>query len=129
LPEDSAFEAFTVDVQLGEGKARLAPLHAELANLQLNGKGTAQLESLDFRADFNARLEPGLAELDPACRINERFTAIDWPVECKGNLNGDPGEWCGVDSGEIVEELTKNEVQRKVGKEAGRLLDKLLKKE
>lgn len=128
LPENSAFEALTVDLQLGEGKARLAPLRAELANLQLNGQGAAQLDTLDFRADFNARLEPGLAELDPACRVNERFTAIDWPVECKGNLNGDPAKWCGVDSGEIVEELTKNEVQRKVEEKAGRLFDKLLKK-
>ncbi|WP_116368777.1 AsmA family protein [Parahaliea mediterranea] len=129
LPADSAFEALTVDVQLADGKARLAPLRAELANIQLTGKGAAQLDSLDFKADFAARLDPGLAEVDPACRVNERYTAIDWPLECKGNLNGDAGDWCRVDSGEILEDLGKNEVQRKVKEEAGRLFDRLLKKQ
>ncbi|GAB3291332.1 AsmA family protein [Parahaliea aestuarii] len=129
LPTDSAFEALTVDLQLAEGKARLSPLHAELANIQLTGKGAAQLDSLDFKADFAARLDPGLAEVDPACRVNERYTAIDWPLECEGNLNGDAGDWCRVDSGEIIEDLGKNEVQRKVQEEAGRLFERLLKKD
>lgn len=126
LSRDSAFEALTADLQLAEGKARLAPLRAELKYIALAGTGEVDLSSLAFDADFAARLDPGLAELDPACRVNERYTAIDWPLECKGQLDGDPGEWCSVDSGEIIEDLTRNEVERKVQEKAGKLFDKLL---
>ncbi|MBN7796515.1 AsmA family protein [Parahaliea mediterranea] len=129
LPEDSAFEALTVDIQVEQGVARLAPLRAELPHVALTGTGDIDLETQGFEAVFKARLDQGLSEMDPACRVNERFTAIDWPVNCAGSLGGDPGQWCKVDSGEIVEELTKNEVQRKVQKEAGRLFDKLLNKD
>lgn len=134
LPQDSTFEALTVDIQVDGGKAKLAPLRAELPHLALTGKGDIDLESLAFDARFQANLDQSLSEgaalaVDPACRVNERYTAIDWPVACEGQLDGDPGEWCKVDSGEIVEDLTENEVKRKVQKEAGRLFDKLLDKD
>jgi AsmA protein len=129
LPEDSAFEAFTADIQVADGRARLAPLRAELPDLALTGTGAVSLATLDFKAEFDTRLEDSLAQLDPACHINKRYTAIDWPLVCKGQLGGEPGDWCSVDSGAIIEELTRNEVERKVQKEAGRLFDKLLNRE
>ena len=51
--------------------------------------------------------------------------AIDWPVDCKGNIDGEPAKWCRVDTKEIVEDLGENEVRRKLEKKAGKLLDKL----
>jgi len=129
LSEDTTFEALTADIKVQDGSARLTPLRAELQHIALTGTGDVDLDSLEFDADFKARLDAGLSEMDPACRINERYTAIDWPVECDGNLSGDPGKWCAVDSGEILEELAKNEAKRKLGKEAGRLFDKLLNKD
>ena len=53
--------------------------------------------------------------------------AIDWPVKCKGNTSEDPAKWCGVDTQEIIEDLAKNEAQRTIEKEAGKLLDKFFK--
>ncbi len=48
-------------------------------------------------------------------------------MECEGNLSGEPGDWCGVDTGDILEQLAKQEAKRQVQKEAGKLLDKLFK--
>ncbi len=129
LPTDSAFQALTLDVALAGGKARLAPLNAELQHVKLTGEGDLELASLDFDADFAARLSPELASLDPACRVNERYTAIAWPLACEGNLGGEPADWCRVNTSEIVEDLTKQEVQRKVEKEAGKLLNKFLERD
>lgn len=129
LATDSAFEALTVDIKVEEGKARLAPLRGELQHLALKGTGDLDLKSLKFDAKFKARIAEGLSELDPACRIHQRYTAIDWPLECEGELGGKPSKWCSVDSGEILEELAKNEVKRKLGQEAGRLLDRLRKQD
>ena len=82
----------------------------------------------DFDTTFKARLSPELETLDRACRVSKRLTAIDWPVHCRGNANGDAGKWCNVDSAKIIEDLTRNEGERKLKKEAGKLLDKLFKR-
>ena len=115
-----------MDIQLGNGLARLKPLRADLEDVTLRGQGKLNLLTDKFEADFAARLSPELAELDPACAINQRYTAIDWPVSCEGDITGDPADWCGVDSGKIIEELATNEVKRKVQKEGVKLLEGLL---
>ena len=126
FPTDSAFTALGAQLQLADGEVRLSPLRAEMPHIGLTGTGTLNLLSQDLEATFKARLSPALEQLDPACRVNERLAAIDWPVECKGNLDTDPGQWCAVDTAEIIEELTKNEARRRVKKEAGKLFEKLL---
>jgi AsmA protein len=125
LPDSSHFRNLSMAITLGEGEARLKPLRAELPHLSLSGNGRLDLASKAFKSEFKARLSPGLGELDPACEVSKRLTSIDWPVECKGQITGDPGEWCAVDTEEIIEDLAKYEVQRKVEKKAGKLLDKL----
>ena len=133
FPTDTAFQSLAVDVQLVQGEARLRPLLAALPGVQLTGTGKLDLLSRDFDTTFEARLSPALAAVDPACRINERYTAIDWPVTCAGNVAGEPDEWCKVDTAAIIEELASGElkrkaaeeVERKFGEEAGDLLEKL----
>jgi uncharacterized protein involved in outer membrane biogenesis len=127
FPDSTAFTALGADIQLADGKARLVPLRAELAQVALTGTGNYDLLSKDFKAIFKARLSPELENLDRACRVSKRLTAIDWPVDCKGNANGEPARWCKVDTEEIIQDLTKNEAQRKLKKEAGKLLDKLFR--
>jgi AsmA protein len=127
LPESSRLSDLSARVVMRDGSAVLAPLNIDANAVRLRGDGRLDLLSQDFRATFAAKITPELAELDPACEVNERYTNIDWPVACEGNLEGDPDEWCGVDTQKIIEELARNEAKRKIGKEAGRLLDKLFK--
>jgi uncharacterized protein involved in outer membrane biogenesis len=127
FPADSALRDLSADVRVGEGIARLNPLRIDLEGVSLRGKGNIDLLSRDFKATFNARISPELGELDPACRVDERYTDIDWPVKCRGNVGDDPGEWCEVDTGDILEQLAKGEAKRRIEKEAGKLLDKLFK--
>lgn len=124
--DDTAFRALSAKVQLDNGVATLDPLTATLPAIALSGDGNLGLETQDLRATLRARIDPTLAELDPACKIDERYTQIDWPLECRGNLAGDPADWCTVDTAEIVKELAKNEAEEKVKKKAGKLLKKLI---
>jgi len=128
LPESTRFENLSVKLKMGKGKLHMKPFRAELANVKLNGEGAMDILKQDFSATFIARLSAALGELDPACRVNERLTAIDWPVNCKGSLADDPARWCSVDSQEIIEQMAKKEVQHQVEKEAGKLFNKLFKK-
>ena len=133
FPGESSFTALSVDINLGGGKAKLQPLRAQLGEIGLKGTGSLDLTSMDFNATFKAKVSAGLEKLDPACRVNERITSIDWPVKCKGNVTGEPADWCSVDSGEIIEDLAENElkrqaqkeVEKKYGKGAGDALKKI----
>ena len=124
FPSSSEFQTLSIDIKLGKGKANLAPLKAQLGAIKLKGTGALDISSREFDTRFTATMSTGLEKLDPACRVNDRITSIDWPVDCNGNVAGEPGEWCSVDSGDIIEDLATNEV--KLGKEAGDLLKGLL---
>ncbi|QIB65338.1 AsmA family protein [Kineobactrum salinum] len=129
LPTRSEFESLTASITLGQGQALLAPLRAELAHLSLLGEGNFDLASAEFNARLEAQLSPDLASLDPACRVNERLTAIAWPVNCSGSPDTAPAGWCKVDSREIIRELASSELQRKAREEGGKLLQRLLQRD
>ena len=125
FPPNTKFQTLSADIQLGDGKAMLRPLRAELRHIALKGTGAFDLLSLDFKATVKATLSPNLEQVDRACRVSKRLTAIDWPVNCKGNVSTDPAKWCSVDTEEIIQDLAKNEGKRKLQKEANKLLKKL----
>ena len=125
FPATTHFQALAADLRLGDGTAHLQPLRAELDHIGLTGTGSYTLLEGDFDATFKARLSPGLESLDRACRVSKRLTAIDWPLDCKGNIEGEPTQWCKVDTAQIVRDLSVNEAQRKIEKKAGKLLEKL----
>ena len=128
LPDTTQFENLSAKLRMNEGKVQMKPFRAELANVKLKGEGALNILPQDFKATFTASLSPGLGKLDPACRVNDRLTAIAWPLNCKGSLDGDPASWCGVDSQQIIEDLATKEAKHQLEKEGSKLLDKLFNK-
>lgn len=128
LPMRSSFNSASARIQLAGGEARLNPLLADLDHIGLRGDGRLDLLSNDFVASFRARLAPTLAEVDPACRVNQRLAAIDWPVNCSGQLGGEPGDWCRVDSEAIIADLARRELENMAREEGGRFLQRLLQR-
>lgn len=122
-------ESLAAKIQLADGKARLETLTAALQHVALNGSGGLELLSQDFDFTLKASLSKSLEELDEACSVSNKLTAIDWPVRCSGNLSGDPAKWCGVDSSSIIKDMATNEAKKKVQKKANKFLKKFLEKE
>lgn len=128
LPESTRFEALSLAMNMGDGLLIMNPLRADLSNLKLSGSGSLNILSQEFEATFGAALSEGLAAVDPACRVNKRLVGIEWPVNCAGKISEDPGEWCSVNSQKIIKQMASKEIERKIEKEAGKLLDKFLQK-
>lgn len=122
---DTRFQSLAADVQLGNGAATLSTLRAALPGITFDGSGRYDLLSKQFAVGLKARLSPALEELDHACRVSKRLLAIDWPVDCAGNLDTDAAQWCKVDAAQILQDLAGNEGREKLEKKAGKLLDKL----
>jgi AsmA protein len=125
FPATTRFETLTADIQIANGKAVLDPLRADLPQVELIGSGNFDLLNQDFVANFKARLSPELEQLDHACRVSKRLTAIDWPVDCTGSVGTEPTSWCRVDASKIIQDLTVNEGLEKLQKKASKLFDKL----
>lgn len=113
---------------MSQGKLLMKPLRAELPHVTLKGEGNIDILKQDFSVTFKGRLSPDLGELDSACEVNQRLTAIAWPVKCKGKLSGDPADWCAVDAESIIKDLATKEVEDQVVKKASKYLDKFLNK-
>lgn len=124
FPARTKVSALNAKIQLADGKARLLPLTAALPHVGLAGSGEFALLEQDFNLTFKANLSKSMEELDSACRISNKLTGIEWPVKCKGNLADPPAKWCGVDSSQIIKDLTKQKVQKKANKFLRNLLEK-----
>ena len=114
-PQESKFTSLGGTVQIQNGVARNRDLEAELATLHLNGDGDVDLvqQQLDYRLGLviSGNEAP---DLDPACRINEKYADISWPVRCKGSLQQAE---CGIDYDRIAKlaaEIAGKEVERKL---------------
>jgi AsmA protein len=131
FPADTRFTSLAADIQLAAGKATFNPLHASLPQVALSGDGNYALLQKNFEATFQARLAPELEQLDHACRVSKRLTAIDLPVHCAGSVTAEPSTWCRVDAAQILQALTVNEGPEKlekIKKKASKFLDKLFNK-
>ena len=128
LESITRFDNISVKLKMNQGKLLMKPLLAELPHVQLQGEGNIDILKQDFAVTFRGRLSPDLGELDPACKVNQRLTAIAWPVKCKGKLSDDPASWCAVDVENIVKDLATEEVKNQAVKQASKLLNKFLGK-
>ncbi len=125
---DTRFTNLAADIQVADGKAAFNPLHANLAQVALSGDGNYDLLQKKFEATLKARLSPELEQLDHACRVSKRLSAIDLPVHCAGSITAEPSTWCSVDAAQILQDMTVNEGLEKLEKKASKFLDKLFNK-
>jgi len=132
MPTTTKVSALGMIVDFGDGKARLSSVDLATPGVELNGKGEADLQSMNFSARITAKVGEALSQLDPACRVNERYSSMDWPVNCSGNLLSEDQQACKVDVDSILQQLleyeARNQLQKqaeKLGEKAGSALKKL----
>ncbi|WP_281647705.1 AsmA family protein [Parendozoicomonas sp. Alg238-R29] len=124
-PDETTFRTLKGSVNIVDGIARNNDLTAALAQLNLKGDGNVDLvnQSLDYHLGLTITGETTNDE-DSACRINEKYADITWPVRCKGKLGS--GNLCGIDDqrlgqtlGKIAEKEIKGKLQKKLEEKLG----------
>ena len=132
MPSTTPLTALEVMIDFGDGAAKIDTLAMEMTGVTIAGAGSVALDSFDFRTALIAKLNNDLAQIDPNCRIDERYASINWPVICKGNLSGEPKQWCAINTDSILQQIIESEAKSqlrkqsdKLGKEAGKLLKNL----
>ena len=87
----------------------------------MRGRGAAALRDLVFQATIDTQVGAELEKLDNACRVDERYVGVEWPVVCTGHLMGEPTDWCRLDTSSIIEQMLKNEAKSKLRREVDKL--------
>ena len=124
FPETTEVTALDMKVRFEDGQAQLEPLNLGTPGVAVSGVGMASLATLDFAATLQAQVNKELEAIDPACRIDDRYTGLDLPVNCAGNLADETGNLCRVDVEAIALQLLEREARSKFAKEADKLGEK-----
>ncbi|NLY57997.1 MAG: AsmA family protein [Gammaproteobacteria bacterium] len=127
--ENTPFNKLSGSFKLVNGTVQSRDLVAALPGITARGNGDINLPDQRLNYGVGLHLEGDQREMpDPACRINERYVGIEWPLRCEGYLHN-AAKSCGVDTQgvtRIAGQLLRNEAERKIGDKVGEKLEEKL---
>jgi AsmA protein len=86
------------------------------STIKMKGSGWLSPEQNKMNYKLGVQVAGDQISQDPACAVNERYRDISWPLQCKGQLDAEPKDLCGIDESEmkdIVQDLASEELKRK----------------
>ena len=101
-PDQTRFTSLKGTFNISDGVATNNNLCAAMDQLNLCGGGTVNLINQSIDYSMGVTVTGSTAEEDePACRINEKYADLTWPVRCSGKLGG--SDLCGIDEQRLAE--------------------------
>lgn len=100
-------------------------LTAALAGMRLEGDGTVNTASNELDYELGLRIV-GEIHRDEACRVTEYVKGAVIPVECRGDLTGEPAKLCSFDGSrfrDTLKTMAANAASQKAKKELNRAID------
>ena len=124
--QDTPFNDLRGSFRIVDGTVITENLVADLPGITAKGRGEVMLptQRMDYRLALV--LKGDKTEMpDPACRVNERYAGVEWPIRCSGYLHNAASS-CGVDTEGVTQlagRLLGNEAKRKIGSKLEEKLD------
>lgn len=106
-------------------------LTAALAGMELKGDGTVDLKSSDLDYEVGLRVV-GELHRDEACRVTKYVEGVVIPVECRGDISGEPAKLCSFDGSrfrDTLKGMASNAAKEKAKDEANKAIDDKVGKE
>ncbi|MCB5161236.1 AsmA family protein [Marinomonas algarum] len=126
---DTPFESLRFPAYIVDGKISTPGLDIRSAGVQITGDGVISLP--DSSLNYQANVGISGSEMDNACRVNEKYASLAFPIVCKGQFSDDPAGLCGPDLkgfGKLFADLAKEELKVKAEAEKARAKAKLEEK-
>lgn len=120
--ENTPFNTLEGSFRIVDGTVVNENLTADLPGIAVNGSGKIALptQRLDYRLGLVLKGD-NIDMPDSACRINERYVGVEWPIRCSGYLHNAASS-CGVDTEAVTQlagQLLGNEAKRKIADKIG----------
>ena len=114
--ENTQLDNLNGNIRFVNGTMQNDSLTGGSSTLKLKGNGWLSPEKNKMNYKLGVLVAGDQISQDPACAVNERYRDISWPLECKGQLDAEPKDLCGIDESEmkdIVKDLASEELKRK----------------
>ncbi len=124
--QHTAFNQISGSLQIKQGIAHSQNVVVSLPGLKANGKGDVDLNQLTLNYQLGLKLLGDQRPMpDPACQVNPRIAAIEWPFHCQGPLEL-AAKSCRFDQ-ERLGHLLKQSASQELSHKLQQQLDKKLK--
>jgi len=129
-PDQTTFNTLKGVVQINGNTLDNTNLSAQLAGLDLGGKGKVNLQQMNLNYELGLKVVGDVAK-DKACRVNPRVQGLVIPVKCEGSLTGGGKSLCRFDTSrfadvarQALEKAGKERLQKELNKGLNKLINK-----
>lgn len=85
--KDTPFQALQGSLVLRNGVASNPDLKIQIPGMTVSGNGDIDLRVLGMDYRIGVSVQGDTREMpDPACQVNQRYAALEWPMHCRGPL-------------------------------------------
>ncbi|WP_095151736.1 AsmA family protein [Pseudomonas sp. Irchel s3b5] len=128
--KDTPFQELKGNLTFRNGVASNPDLKVRIPGMTVNGNGDIDLRVLGMDYRVGIVVEGDKSDMpDPACQVNEKFAAIEWPLRCRGPLELG-AKACRLDNdrmGQVAGKLAGDRISEKIDEKWGDKVDPKLK--
>ena len=129
LPSNTPITDLSLAIDFDDGAGDIEKLRFATPGVEMKGSGDVDLQSLDFAFRLEGQVNNDIMQVSPLCVIDQRYSGVDWPLDCRGNLASGSGADCKLDVATIAQQIIENEakqqIQDAVEEKAGSFIKKL----
>jgi AsmA protein len=129
LPSNTPITDLSLAIDFDDGAGDIEKLRFATPGVEMKGSGDVDLQSLDFGFRLEGQVNNDIVQVSPLCVIDQRYSGVDWPLDCRGNLASGSGADCKLDVAMIAQQIIENEakqqIQDAVEEKAGSFIKKI----
>jgi AsmA protein len=129
LPSNTPITDLSLAIDFDDGEGDIEKLRFATPGVEMKGSGDVDLKTLDFGFRLEGQVNNDIMQVSPLCVIDQRYSGVDWPLGCRGNLASGSGADCKLDVAMIAQQIIENEakqqIQDAVEEKAGSFIKKI----
>jgi hypothetical protein len=129
LPSNTPITDLSLAIDFDKGVGDIERLRFATPGVEMKGAGDVDLRTLDYDVRLEGQVNNAITQVSSLCVIDQRYSGVDWPLDCRGNLASGSGADCKLDVATIAQQIIENEakqqIQDAVEEKAGAFIKKI----
>lgn len=114
LPSNTLITDLSLAIDFEKGAGDIEKLRFATTGVEMKGSGDVDLKTLDFGFRLEGQVNNDIMQVSPLCVIDQRYSGVDWPLDCVGNLASESGASCKLDVAMIAQQIIENEAKQQI---------------
>ena len=114
LPNNTPITDLSLAIDFDDGAGDIEKLRFATPGVEMKGSGAVDLKTLDFGIRLEGQVNNDIMQVSSLCVLDQRYSGVDWPLDCSGNLASESGANCKLDVASIAQQIIENEAKQQV---------------